>query len=212
VRSSAVIAVLLVSRAVACGGGDPAFSSGDGAGAGDNAALDDPKLPECAAVATSDGPHAVTFVFTNQGERPLFVLSQCRLRYDLAACSDGFQTLLPLASDCSVDCASAAAEGSGCVACGACVYDGVEVTAAAPLESEWSGETFAFTTTANDCKCHQARAAPPGDYRLSVAVYGSAKDAQRGKALYVVRMPFTLPAWGARVEIPLDARSLAPAP
>jgi hypothetical protein len=211
-RSGSKPVALLLSLAVACGDGDPERSPAGSVVAAAGGGGGAQGVPECVVPASSQSASEVTFEFTNSGALPLFVLAECRLRYDVAACDDGYRASLPLFGDCSVDCGSPEAQSSGCVACGACVHDGVQVTSAAPLESVWSGNTYAFATTGNGCSCHHARPAAPGHYRLSVAVYGSAIAARRGAALYVVQVPFTLPVPSGRVEIPLAAASPASSP
>ena len=83
------------------------------------------------------------------------------------------------------------------------------VTAAAPLEDEWTGESFTYSATSGGCSCFERHVAPAGKYRVRVAVHPSQPaDAPGGgpdvTALYTVTVDFTLPDDDGIVEIPLD--------
>lgn len=165
---------------------------------------------ECSVPASSAAPYEVMFRFTNTSAMPLFVLGECHVRYDVTSCADGYQQPLSLWGDCTIDCASPEARNGGCIACGACMHQGIEVTPNAPHESSWAGNTFTFDTTNNGCSCHHTTAAPAGKYQISVPVYASDEAAQAGEALYEIKVPFTLPAPGGVVEVPIAAQGSQP--
>ncbi len=187
------------------GGSSGSGASGGSGGSGATGGGGTGGMPnECSAPGGA-GPHETTFRFTNSSPTPLFVLGQCHVQFDVKSCADGYQAPLSLYADCSLDCSSPEARGGGCIACGACMYQGIEVSPSAPYDSQWTGKTFEFATTNNGCSCHVPSAAAPGKYVVSVPVYGSDEDAQQGVALYTVEVPFTLPAPGGVVEIPLTS-------
>jgi hypothetical protein len=186
-------------------GGSAGVGATGGGGAGGTGGMPS----ECSAPG-GPGPHEVTFRFTNSSATPLFVLGECHVRYDVTSCADGYQTPLSMWADCTIDCSSPEARGGGCIACGACMYQGIEVTPGAPYDSQWSGNTFDFATTNNGCSCHDPSAAPAGKYRISVPVYGSDDAAQQGSPLYTIEVPFTLPAPGGVVEVPIAAQADSP--
>jgi hypothetical protein len=162
---------------------------------------------ECAVPADGPGPWEVTFRFTNTSATPLYVLGECHVRYEVTSCADGYQDPLAMWADCTIDCSSPGAGAGGCIACGACMYQGIEVTPGAPHESPWSGNTYDFATTSSGCSCYNASSAPAGKYKISVPVYASDADAQQGTVLYTIEIPFTLPAPGGVVEVPLAAQA-----
>ena len=156
---------------------------------------------ECEVLVSGSGPYAVTFRFTNDSPQPLFVLGECHTRYTVTSCAGGYQDPLALWADCTQDCKLA--DPGGCIACGACMWQGIEVTPSAPHQTEWSGKTFTFSETTSGCQCYNAFAAPAGRYRITVPVYGSDEGAQHGDVLHEVEVPFTLPAPGGVVHVPL---------
>lgn len=192
----------------ACGGstdGDPPVDGVGGAGgtggtAGSGGGGGTPS--ECEVASSGPGPHEVSFRFTNASAKPLFVLDECHTRYSITSCADGYQEPLAIWADCMQDCKLAGP--GGCIACGACMWQGTEVTPSAPHQSTWSGKTFSFSQTGSGCQCYDAFAAPAGRYRIKVPVYASDEGAQNGDLLYEVEVPFTLPAPGGLVEVPLD--------
>jgi hypothetical protein len=78
------------------------------------------------------------------------------------------------------------------------------VSASAPVEDEWSGNYFTYSTTADGCSCHDDHAAPAARYRATVKVYASEEDALQGVNPHEVSVDFELPAPYGYVEVPLD--------
>ncbi len=102
--------------------------------------------------------------------------------------------------DCTVDCAEA---GGGCIACGACMVEPLEVTNGAPAEVAWPGHTYTFDHTASGCSCHVRTPAAAGKYRATIRVYASEEAVTSGELLRVVEHDFELPAPGGVVTVPL---------
>ena len=198
VRACTVSLLCLV--VAACGGSTDADGEGTGGAGGAGGSGGVPS--ECEVLVSGPGPYAVAFRFTNPSPKPLFVLGECHTRFSVTSCADGHQSELALWADCTQDCKLD--DGAGCIACGACMYQGIEVTPGAPHQAEWSGKTFTFSQSNSGCQCHNAFSAPAGRYRISVPVYGTDAGAQNGEVLYEVEVPFELPAPGGVVDVPLS--------
>ncbi len=195
----------------ASGGTGGSGGSGASSGSGGGSVGGSGGMPaECAVPSSAPGPYAVKFRFTNSSPSPLYVLGECHLRYEVKSCADDYQKPLSLWGDCTIDCMSPDARNGGCIACGACMYQGLEVTNGAPVESEWSGNTFQFSQTPSGCSCHDKIVAPAGKYRIEVPVYAS--DEQNGSPIYTVPLGFELPAPNGVVEVPLAVVGGSPAP
>jgi len=156
---------------------------------------------ECAVPTTEPGPYPTKIRFVNPIGQPLWVREDCQLNWDLYSCADGYAQELPHSADCSVDCSDS---GMGCIACGACMMQGLEVTNTQPLEREWSGYTYTFAQK-NGCSCHNQITTLPGKYAIRVPVFASKDDAESFNAGYDAWVYFDLPAKNGVVEVNLAA-------
>ncbi len=161
-------------------------------------------MPEqCQVPVTEPGPYPVTFRFTNVTETPLYVRQDCQTRYDILSCADGYQSSLSIWADCTIDCAQA--QQGGCIACGACMVQALEVTSAFPVDASWHGNSYTFQQTSEGCQCYVEHPALPGKYKIRMPVYGSKEAAESFSApLYEVEVDFALPAPTGMVEVPVN--------
>jgi hypothetical protein len=169
-------------------------TGGGGAGGG---------LPaECSAPSNGPGPYAVTFQFTNPDPNgaPVYLRRECDLQFDVTACADGYSAPVGRSGSCSVDCAD---PSGGCIACGACMVDGVGVLGDAPSQASWDGSTYTFGQNAEGCPCHTAHAAPAQKYRLRVPVFATQDAAVTNQVGWTVTTDFTLPAPNGVVVVDL---------
>jgi hypothetical protein len=156
---------------------------------------------QCAVPTQQTGPYAVKFQFTVGGHSVLFLKEQCTLGYTVTACADGYLAPLTLSGACTADCSQ---PDVGCVECGACMDDALQVTSEAPGEATWDGQNYTFQPMSGGCECHVGTPVPAAKYRLSVPVYGTHDDAIAGTNAQTVTVDFTLPAPNGVVVVPLD--------
>jgi hypothetical protein len=177
------------------GGGSGGASGGSGGATGGSGGMP----VECSVPITEPGPYPTKLRFVNPGSIPLFVREDCQLRWELYSCADGYSKAVPHEADCMSSCAEA---GMGCIACGACMMQAIEVTTASPLETDWSGSTFDFAQK-NGCSCYNKSNAVPGKYGVRVPVFTSKEDAESFNAGYDAWGYFDLPAKNGVVEVTL---------
>jgi hypothetical protein len=157
---------------------------------------------ECSVPVTEPGPYPLKIRFVNPINEPRYIRQECQINWELFACADGYSQPLPHSAFCMTDCTNSS---GGCIACGACMLDGVEVTPDKPVETDWNGQTYTFGNTAEGCQCYTASAAPPAKYAIDVPVYMTQDDAMSSKVAYVVRHEFALPSPTGIVDVPLVA-------
>ncbi|MCC6553750.1 MAG: hypothetical protein IT372_12120 [Polyangiaceae bacterium] len=183
----------------ACGGSVTQGGGGGGTtgGGGEGGAVP----PQCAVEAPEPGPHAVTFQFENSGALPVFLQEDCRLRYEVTSCADGYAAPVSRYGDCTVECSDGPV--GGCIACGACPFGAVPVDAGGNTTDSWAGLYYDFGTNADGCACHTEHTAPAGRYRVVVPVYASEAAAMEGTPSYEASVDFELPAPDGVVRVPI---------
>jgi hypothetical protein len=174
-------------------GGSGGFVPSGGSGGGPNG---------CSVLTSILGPYPVTFRFTNPITEPLYIRQDCMITWSLYGCTDDFKTELAHRADCMSDC-SEDYPGGGCVACGACMMQGLEVTNVAPVTDDWNGMTYTFGKTASGCSCYNPAMATAGKYLVRVPVYKTKEDAEFGNVAYQSEVYFDLPAPNGVVEVPV---------
>lgn len=157
--------------------------------------------PACEVATSQAPPYATKIRFTTAGSQTLYLVDSCQLEYSLYACSDGYTETLSRSGACTIDCSDPA---GGCIACGACAYLAKPVTAALPIEDDWSGIYFTYAQTPDGCSCHTGHPAPPQKYRVTADVYASEDDLQNNVVLRKVSADFELPAPSGVVEVSVD--------
>lgn len=181
-------------------GGGGAIGGGGSGGGGAVAGGGSGGMPnECAVDTTEPGPYPTTIRFVNPTGVPVWIREDCQLNWDLYSCADGYQSELPHAADCTAPCSDS---GMGCIACGACMMQGLEVTNAAPVETKFSGYTYTFAQK-NGCQCYNKAVAMPGKYAIRVPVFASKDDAESFTAGMDVWAYFELPAKTGVVDVVL---------
>ena len=183
---------------------EPHADAGD-ADASDTDASNTQLPPECVVGSSEPGPYGVTFRYTNERDAPIAMWEECGLKRAVLSCADAYSEPLSTSLFCAPECPA-----TNCPVCGACMSEPKGVTAAAPIDEEWTGERFVAGATTAGCTCFERHAVPAGKYRVSVDVRPSQPpDAPMGgpdaTALYTVTVDFTLPDDDGIVEIPLDA-------
>ncbi len=161
--------------------------------------------PECSVPSNGPGPYAVTIRFINPTAEPLFVRQDCALNWSLYSCADGYTSEIDHVADCMGSCSD---PSGGCIACGACMMMGHEVTNSQPYEVDWSGNTFTFGQNSNGCQCYDAHAAPAGKYSILIPVFYSDQDAQNDQKAFDAYGWLDLPAPGGIVEVVLSPPGL----
>ena len=121
----------------------------------------------------------MTFRFENQGATPVYLLEQCSLAFQVAACADGYQQSLALQGTCTINCEDAS-DGGGCIACGECMSQTLEVLPGQAKDVSWSGLQYTFDHY-QGCQCHYEHVAPAGLYRVSVPVWDKYFDPMQGE-------------------------------
>lgn len=184
------------------GGGTGNVGGGGSGGSGNVGGGGSGGMPqECSVPTTEPGPYPTKIRFVNPIGPSLWIREDCQLNWDLYSCADGYQTEVPHNADCMTDCSET---GMGCIACGACMMQAVEVTNAQPVETEWSGYTYQYGEK-NGCQCYTKQSPLPGKYAIRVPVFGSKDDAESYNAGYDAWGYFELPAKNGVVEITLAA-------
>lgn len=183
------------------GSGAVGATGGNGATGGSGAVGGSGGMPnECSVPTSEPGPYPVKFVFTNPTGQKIFVREDCQLNWSLYSCADGYSSELAHSADCTMDCSE---PSNGCIACGACMMNALEVSPTSPVQTDFSGFTYTFGQSGAGCQCHNQLVALPGKYSIKVPVYLSEQEAMSGQMAWEAWVDFTLPAPSGVVEVPL---------
>jgi len=187
----------------AVGGGGAGGSGAVGGGSGGSGAVaGSGGMPnECTVPASGPGPYATKIRFVNKSSTPIWLREDCMVRYELYSCADGYQVELPHAADCMMSCSD---DFGGCIACGACMVQAHEVTPTTPVETEWSGNTYKFSTNGTGCQCYDQFAAPAGKYAIRLPVWFSEEQATSFGPSAEAMGYFELPAPNGVVEVNVE--------
>lgn len=152
------------------GGSSAGGSSTGGSGMGGAGGAVD----ACAVAAPGQGPWQTDFRFVNSSGKPVYLYQGCSLQFDIRACSEGYASAVPISGDCTSEC-SEVAGGGGCMVCGACQQEVIELKPGQSQELSWAGYRYTFGTV-DGCPCHDTHVAPAGVYRVSVSVWNAPFD------------------------------------
>ena len=178
------------------GGSTDGGTGGSGGEGGTGGSIPDP----CAVQTSAPGPYEVTFTFVNSSPMTVYLLEECRLRYDVKACSDGYTGTLPIDLGCSMDCSD---PNASCVACEACLPQFVAVGPGMQT-SVWYGHTYTFGTLPQGCQCHIPSDVPASKYRIDVPVYDQLGDPSVAQPAYHASEEFELPSTDGQVRVDLS--------
>lgn len=149
--------------------GGSAGTSGQGGAAGTAGAGG--AVDPCAVPATGSGPWATSIVFVNNGSKPVFLSQQCELMFDVKSCRSGYQESVAMTAFCSSPC-SEVADGGGCIVCGPCMSEAIELKPGESKEVPWVGYRYTFGMV-QSCNCHDQHVADSGLYRVTVPVWNA---------------------------------------
>jgi len=152
------------------GGSATGGSSTGGSGVGGAGGVVD----ECAVQAPGAGPWQTDIRFLNSSKKPVFLYQGCSIQFDIKACSEGYASALPISGDCTSDCKDVAG-GGGCMVCGACMSEVIELKPGQSHDISWTGFRYTFDTV-EGCPCHYQHVAAAGLYRVNVSVWNAPFD------------------------------------
>lgn len=152
------------------GGSSNGGSSNGGSSTGGSGGVVD----ACSVAAPGSGPWQTDFHFVNNSGKPVFLYEGCSLQFDINACSEGYTSSVPISADCTSDC-NDVADGGGCMVCGACQSQVVELKPGQAYDLSWAGYRYTFDTV-EGCPCHFQHVAQAGLYRVNVSVWNAPFD------------------------------------
>ncbi len=148
-------------------GGASAGAAGSSAGSG-GASAGSGGSDACAVPGTGAGPYDISFMLTNPSQKSIWLWQDCQLSAEISGCPD-YAAPIALSGSCTSDCE----DYQGCLACGACMSQPLEIPPGGSKPFAWAGYTYTFDTV-QGCACHHTKIAPAGKYRLSVSVWDTA--------------------------------------
>jgi len=185
-RRFCVLGAAVFALAVSCGGtvsesGDQA-NAGGSAGTGGTAgtagtagvAGTGGTVDPCAVPAVGTGPWQTVFLFRNSSSKSSYLYENCEIQMEVTACASGYATPIARSGACSSEC-SDVADGGGCMVCGQCMVEYVEVKPGETHAVTWAGYRYTFDQV-QGCPCHVTHISESGRHRVSVPVWSSATD------------------------------------